>query len=165
MVEECRSCLSIHFLFFFPLHSLFPERMSRDGESERRGQECQRTLTLSSLTTSTGGLGLLWAGGGGAFQRADGVEPRPGLRGHVSERWNAPGSQPPLWLVDADQSALCLMRFFDSQVIKSPCRVLVPVPTRQEGAACRPSLTASYSCTARTNCELWSYLTLHILAI
>lgn len=52
MVEECRSCLSIHFLF-----SLY-SRENEQREKERAVRtEHQCTLPLSSLTTSTGGLG------------------------------------------------------------------------------------------------------------
>lgn len=54
MVEECRSYLSIHFLFFSFLYS----RENEQRENERAvWTEHQCTLPLSSLTTSMGGLG------------------------------------------------------------------------------------------------------------
>ena len=53
MVEECRSCLSIHFLF--SLYSRENEQRERKERAVRTEQQC--TLPLSSLTTSTGGLG------------------------------------------------------------------------------------------------------------
>jgi len=52
MVEECRSYLSIHFLF-----SVY-SRENKQREKERAVRtERQCTLPLSSLTTSMGGLG------------------------------------------------------------------------------------------------------------
>lgn len=50
MVEECRSCSSIHFLF---------SHYSRDTEQREkdRAARTEHQCTLSSLTTSTGGLG------------------------------------------------------------------------------------------------------------
>lgn len=75
MVEECRSCSSIHFLSFSPLYSRENEQRKRE-RAVRTEHQC--TLPLSSLTTSTGGLGLLWMWGE-IFQRAAGVELGPGF--------------------------------------------------------------------------------------
>lgn len=166
MVEECRSCLSIHFLFFFPLRSLFPERMSRDGESERVARTRAPAHANAFISDNIhGGIGAIVSGGRrgvskGWWSRAEAGAPRPRFR-EMKRTWftAAPliGRRRPICSLFNE-----ILWFAGDKV---PCRVLVPVPARQEGTACRPSLTASYGCTAWTNCEPWSCLTLHSLAI
>lgn len=78
MVEDCRSCSSIHFLSLY-------SHLRRENRERAARTENQCTLPLSSSTTSTGGLGYCEFAVK-YFKVAAGGEPGPCL-GEMKHTW------------------------------------------------------------------------------
>lgn len=133
MVEECRSCLSIHFLFLFSPPLCIP----RENEQRRR-ERAARTRAPAHANAFIsdnihGGIGAIVSGGRrgvskGWWSRAEAGAPRPRFR-EMKRTWftAAPliGRRRPICSLFNE-----ILWFAGDKV---PCRVLVPVPTRQRG--------------------------------